>query len=75
MPALAERYTVLAPDLLGQGESENPAVTTRSVPRPNLLRDLMEALGYQEGHDRWSNRSGAVSRCSSPISSRSAAND
>jgi pimeloyl-ACP methyl ester carboxylesterase len=34
MPALAEHYTVIAPDLLGTGSRPNPVATTRWAPTP-----------------------------------------
>ena len=47
MPALAERFTVLAPDLLGQGESGKPRGDYSLGAHANLLRDLMDALGHE----------------------------
>jgi pimeloyl-ACP methyl ester carboxylesterase len=47
MPALAERYTVLAPDLLGQGASDKPRGDYSLGAHANTLRDLMDILGYQ----------------------------
>jgi len=47
MPALAERYTVLAPDLLGQGESDKPRGDYSLGAHANTLRDLMDVLGHQ----------------------------
>jgi len=47
MPALAKRFTVLAPDLLGQGASEKPRGDYSLGAHANVLRDLMEALGYK----------------------------
>jgi pimeloyl-ACP methyl ester carboxylesterase len=50
LPALAKRYTVLAPDLLGHGRSDKPARGDYSVgAHANTIRDLMDALGYQRG--------------------------
>ena len=46
-PALAERYTVLAPDLLGQGASDKPRGDYSLGAHANLLRDLMDALGHR----------------------------
>ena len=34
LPALAEHFTILAPDLLGHGQSDKPAATTRSARTP-----------------------------------------
>jgi pimeloyl-ACP methyl ester carboxylesterase len=47
MPALAERFTVLAPDLLGQGQSDKPRGEYSLGAHANTLRDLMDALGYE----------------------------
>lgn len=47
MPALAERFTVLAPDLLGQGESDKPRGEYSLGAHANTLRDLLDALGYE----------------------------
>jgi pimeloyl-ACP methyl ester carboxylesterase len=47
MPALAERYSVLAPDLLGQGQSDKPRGNYSLGAQANTVRDLMDALGYE----------------------------
>lgn len=47
MPVLAERFTVLAPDLLGQGNSGKPRGDYSLGAQANTLRDLMDALGYE----------------------------
>ena len=47
MTALAERFTVLAPDLLGQGESDKPRGDYSLGAHANMLRDLLDALGYK----------------------------
>jgi pimeloyl-ACP methyl ester carboxylesterase len=47
MPALAERFTVLAPDLLGQGRSDKPRGDYSLGAHANTLRDLLDALGYE----------------------------
>jgi pimeloyl-ACP methyl ester carboxylesterase len=47
MPALAERFTVLAPDLLGQGESDKPRGEYSLGTHANTLRDLLDALGHE----------------------------
>jgi pimeloyl-ACP methyl ester carboxylesterase len=47
MPALAERYTVVAPDLLGQGESDKPRGDYSLGAHANMLRDLMDGLGHE----------------------------
>ena len=59
MPALAERFTVIAPDMRGVGDSEKP-VEEASYEKRNMAEDihqLVEHLGYGEepvrvvGHD------------------------
>ncbi|MCX5739293.1 MAG: alpha/beta fold hydrolase [Proteobacteria bacterium] len=47
MPALAERFSVLAPDLLGQGDSDKPRGDYSLGAQANTLRDLMDALGHE----------------------------
>jgi pimeloyl-ACP methyl ester carboxylesterase len=47
MPALAERSTVLAPDLLGQGQSDKPRGDYSLGAHANVLRDLLDALGHE----------------------------
>lgn len=47
MPALARRFTVLAPDLLGQGRSDKPPGDYSLGAHANTLRDLLIGLGYQ----------------------------
>jgi len=47
LPALAERFTVVAPDLLGHGESAKPRSEYSLAAHANLLRDLLEVLGYE----------------------------
>jgi pimeloyl-ACP methyl ester carboxylesterase len=46
-PALAKRFTVVAPDLLGQGESDKPRGDYSLGAYANTLRDLMDALGHK----------------------------
>jgi pimeloyl-ACP methyl ester carboxylesterase len=48
IPWLAERYTVIAPDLLGHGHSPKPRGDYSLGAYANVTRDLLEALG----HDR-----------------------
>src|SRR5512143_2454965 len=47
MPALAERFTVLAPDLLGQGLSDKPRGDYSLGAHANTLRDVLDALGHK----------------------------
>ena len=47
MPALAGRYTVVAPDLLGHGESRLARGEYSVSGHANLLRDLLTALEHQ----------------------------
>ena len=48
MPRLAKRFTVVAPDLLGHGESAKPRSEYSLGAHADILRDLLNALG----HDR-----------------------
>ena len=48
MPGLARRFTVVAPDLLGHGESAKPRAEYSLGAHADILRDLLNALG----HDR-----------------------
>lgn len=45
MPMLARRFTVVAPDLLGHGDSAKPRGEYSVSGHANLLRDLLTALG------------------------------
>jgi len=47
MPALAKGFTVVAPDLLGQGQSDKPRGEYSLGAHANTLRDLMDALGHK----------------------------
>jgi pimeloyl-ACP methyl ester carboxylesterase len=47
IPALAEHYTVVAPDLLGHGESAKPRGDYSLGAHASLLRDLLNALGHE----------------------------
>lgn len=47
MPALSERYTVIAPDLPGHGESDKPRQDYSLGAHANALRDLLLALGVE----------------------------
>jgi pimeloyl-ACP methyl ester carboxylesterase len=47
MPTLAERFTVLAPDLLGQGKSDKPRGEYSLGAHANMLRDLLDALEHK----------------------------
>jgi len=45
MPALAEQYTVIAPDLLGHGQSAKPTGDYSLGACANVLRDLLGVVG------------------------------
>jgi pimeloyl-ACP methyl ester carboxylesterase len=45
-PVLAQRFTVVAPDLLGHGESAKPRGDYSVSAQANFLRDMMTALGH-----------------------------
>ena len=47
MPALTERHTVIAPDLLGHGDSAKPRGDYSLGAHANMLRDLLNALGHE----------------------------
>ena len=47
MPALAETYTVVAPDLLGHGESAKPRGDYSLGAYASGVRDLLAALGHE----------------------------
>ncbi len=47
LPALAERYTVIAPDLPGHGQSDKPPQDYSLGAQANSLRDLLVALGVE----------------------------
>jgi pimeloyl-ACP methyl ester carboxylesterase len=47
MPALAERFTVVAPDLVGHGESEKPRGDYSLGAFASGVRDLLLALGHE----------------------------
>lgn len=47
MPDLARRFRVVAPDLLGQGESDKPRGDYSLGAHANLLRDLLDVLGHR----------------------------
>jgi pimeloyl-ACP methyl ester carboxylesterase len=48
VPALARHFTIVAPDLLGHGESATPRSEYSLGAHANVLRDVLNALG----HDR-----------------------
>lgn len=48
MPALAEHYTVIAPDLLGHGESDKPDADYSLGGYANGMRDLLTVLGIDK---------------------------
>ncbi len=48
IPALAQRFTVVAPDLLGHGESGKPRRGEYALgAHANVLRDLLNVLGHE----------------------------
>jgi len=47
MPALARRFTVVAPDLLGHGASAKSAGEYSISGHANVVRDLLAALGHE----------------------------
>jgi pimeloyl-ACP methyl ester carboxylesterase len=47
LPLLADRYTVVAPDLLGHGESDKPRADYSVGGFANGMRDLMVVLGVE----------------------------
>jgi pimeloyl-ACP methyl ester carboxylesterase len=49
MLRLGEHYTVIAPDLLGHGESAKPRADYSLGAHANAIRDLLGALGYERG--------------------------
>ncbi len=49
MPRLADRFTVLAPDLLGHGESAKPRGDYSLGAYASGIRDLLAALGHESG--------------------------
>ena len=51
MPALAERYTVIAPDLPGLGDSEVPEDGFDKATTAERIRTLVQNLGYGDDSD------------------------
>src|SRR5919199_1170446 len=49
LPLLAEHFTILAPDLLGHGDSAKPVGDYSLGAYACLVRDLMLALGHESG--------------------------
>ena len=47
LPGLASRFTVIAPDMLGHGESDKPRHDYSLGAYANVLRDLMVAVGIE----------------------------
>jgi pimeloyl-ACP methyl ester carboxylesterase len=47
LPSFARQYTVIAPDLLGHGESDKPRHDYSLGAHANVLRDLMVAVGIE----------------------------
>ena len=74
MPALAERNTVIAPDLLGHGQSAKPRGDYSLGPYASGVRDLLTVLD-QEGVPSSVTRSAVASPCNLPTSFPSVCND
>ena len=49
LPWLAERYTVVAPDLLGHGDSAKPRADYSLGAYASAIRDLLGVLGFERG--------------------------
>lgn len=49
MPRLARHFTVVAPDLLGHGQSAKPRTDYSLGAYASVVRDLMVALGHERG--------------------------
>jgi len=47
MPALSRRFTVVAPDLLGHGQSDKPRGEYSLGAHTDTLRDLLDTLGHR----------------------------
>jgi pimeloyl-ACP methyl ester carboxylesterase len=47
MPALSQRFTVVAPDLLGHGQSDKPRAAYSLGAHTDTLRDVMDFLGHR----------------------------
>lgn len=48
MPALSDRYTVIAPDMRGLGESSRPTQGYNKKTVAEDIHQLVEKLGYQQ---------------------------
>lgn len=74
VPQLARRYRVIAPDLLGHGQSTKPRTDYSLGAFAAGLRDLLDeggSAGPRSSATRWA----AESRCSSSINIPNTAND
>src|SRR5262249_11525728 len=47
LPALAQNYTVIAPDLLGHGRSDKPRADYSVAGYANAMRDLLTVIGIE----------------------------
>lgn len=47
LPTLAEHFTVVAPDLLGHGDSDKPRAEYSLGAHANTLRDVLDLLGHE----------------------------
>ena len=67
---LAQRFTVIAPDLLGHGKSDKPRADYSVAAYANGMRDLLQRARHRPASPWSAIRSAAAWRCNSPISSR-----
>ncbi len=73
LPALSQRYSVLAPDLLGHGRSDKLRGDYSVGAHANTIRDLLDALGIRKAaFVRRRSRSSRPGRCSRSCSGASA---
>ena len=72
IPRLTDRFTVIAPDLMGHGLSEKPVGDYSLGAFASGIRDLLEVLDIDQ-HPSSASRSAAGWPCSSPTSILSSA--
>lgn len=70
MPALAQHYTVIAPDTRGLGDSSKPATGYDKLTLASDIYGLVQQLGFQQinlvGHDLGGQIAYAARKCLSP---------